>query len=310
MTNAKKITTPKPANDRPEAPRRGRGSAPKAPSASGQTATREGESSHAAPAAAPSESTDRGDGSPAPSPASSARNLLVRFDLNAGPSAVAFAVTRAVLAMVAPVDLDAFTKLLLAIVKAGDVTAWAVAVDALDTSPFAEHGRAIIGALGGSPDHFHGRPEGFDKALFACVILARDEMRQHCNPALDAVLRDVARECEMGTNGELAVGVCGVQRIARGETLAHEREEGADMLPDALAWLAVDLRRDYRHACDRYREEYANVAGSRRNDPPDVLARHLANLRYARAALVRIAALAGRVAAAVTAAEPRATEAV
>lgn len=295
---ATKQTATKPA-PRPTATRRDRAEG-------GQTGA-EGVAAPAAPTTArPSQDTDgRRDGSPAPSTASSPRNTLVRFAFSQ-PSPVALAIVGAVFALLAPAEVDALARALLAFVKARGDAAWLGALAALDATPHREHGRRILGALGaGDVDlAMVKRPESFGDDLFATVLLTLDARRQRRNPDLDAVLRDVAHECEMDSNGDLAIGVCGAQRIARGELAAHEQAQGADAVPDTLGWLLVYLRRDYRHACDRYRQEYAAVESARRNDPPDVLARRVANLRRERAALVRVAALAGRVAAAVAAVEP------
>jgi len=297
MTNAKKIATTKPANDRPAAPRRGRGIAPEAPAASGQTATREGESSHAAPARTPSKSTDRGNGSPAPSPASSARSTLVRFPL-AGPSPVALAVVRAVFGLLTGAEIDALAVDLLALVKVADVAAWVRVVDAIEAAPHAAHARAVLGALGASPDNFHGRPDGFTDDLFMVVCLVRDEWQRRHKPDLDGVLRDVAKQVERDCNGSLAIGLCTAQRVARGELLPHEVEEGDDALANDLAFLMVDLRRDLRHAAARFHDSYSVLAAARRNDGDDVIARRVDALRYDRRELVRVATLIGRVAAA------------
>lgn len=301
MTTAKKITTPKTPTKPEAAPRRARAEG-------GQTGANGTAIPNSAPARAPSESTDRNDGSPAPSPASS---TLVRFPFTEGPSPVAFGIVAAVFAMLTPAEVDALARVLLAFVKVANPAAWLDALAALDASPHSEHGRRILGALGaGDVDLATAkRPESFGDDLFAVTILGLDRYRQHRNPALDALLRDVAAQVERDSNGSLATTLCGAMRVARGELLPFEREPGADPLACDLAFIVDDLRRDLRHAATNFRGSYSTLAASRRHDTPDVIAMNVANLRRDRAELARVAALVGRVAAAVAAAEPRATEA-
>lgn len=116
---------------------------------------------------------------------------------------------------------------------------------------------------------------------------------------LDALLAAVGEQCERNCNGDLAISLAAARRIVDGRS-----PHAADgTVADALAWLLVDLRRDIRDAARGYREAVHELACARRNDDDATVARCAERLRSARAEVARVGALAGRIAAAVTAAE-------
>lgn len=119
---------------------------------------------------------------------------------------------------------------------------------------------------------------------------------------LDALLRDVGRQCERACSGDLSIAVLTAQRVARGEPWSGDEME-PDALAEALAFVLAALVDDIEGAAKLYRASVATLAASRRNDDGLTIERRFNEMRADRANLARVAHLAGRVAAAVVAAE-------
>lgn len=116
---------------------------------------------------------------------------------------------------------------------------------------------------------------------------------------LDALLAAVGEQVERYSNGALAISLAAARRIVDGRS-----PHAADgTVADALAWLLVDIGRDLRDTAKGYRSAVHELACARRNDDDATIARRANDLRRDRAELARVGALAGRIAAAVTAAE-------
>lgn len=157
----------------------------------------------------------------------------------------------------------------------------------------------VITPIGDMPDDVHAIQSG--GRLFVRAAPPRGDLR--------ALLRDVmafaaARVCD----GELCMAAANAERLVAGEAALDGGERpdtfAPDALADALAFVVVDLRRSYKNAARMFRDAYAAHAASERNDPPAEVARVAQYLRDTRRDLARVAALAGRMSSALSAAEP------
>lgn len=107
-----------------------------------------------------------------------------------------------------------------------------------------------------------------------------------------ALLRDCAAYASRHCAGDLAVAVCTAMTAPPG-----------DETVDALAFVAADIAREFKHRGREYRASVAALFAAERHDPADVIARRRADVDRDRAELAGAAVLVGRIGRALAAAQ-------
>jgi len=280
-----------------------------------------------APARAPVQSTDRADGTPAGAEGEDANPA------NVYSAAVAAPVVRAIVAGLEPDLRRPLVRAVTRVLAAGSADEKNRATDALDATPCAASGRAILGAYMVDPDdglplplatagelvsalvsaaeqppavrYVNDLPAGCRRVTLAdgtTFLPAQPAEQRHEQPAprvvrvpfpgLDgdatedtaALLRDVAAYVGRHCGGDLAVATCCAMTAAPG-----------DETVDALAFVACELSREFKHRGRDFRSAVAALASAERHDPADVIARRRAEVDHERDELARAALLVGRV---------------
>ena len=242
-------------------------------------------------------------------------------------------VVRAIVAGLEPDLRRPLVRALACVLAAGTGDEKVRAVDALDAMPCAASGRAILGAYCVDPDdgeplpittagelvsalaaaeqppavhHVNDLPRGChrvtlaDGTTFLPAQPAADPAPRVVRLPLDgdgdedtaALLRDCAAYASRHCAGDLAVAVCTAMTAPPG-----------DETVDALAFVAADLAREFKHRGREYRASVAALFAAERHDPADVIARRRADVDRDRAELAGAAVLVGRIGRALAAAQ-------
>lgn len=287
------------------APRRRAAATSHEPPQGEKTATREGESSHAAPVDRSPEKSNSAaaEGSPASAAPSTP---ATHGDRRALVGAIVGAVPRR--------ERGAFAGAVYAAAAAPEAHQRAAARVDLNIGPHAYHAAALLRAYGVDVVAIDAPPRAdaaerdalaFDLDTAAAVLdaggarprLLRVPFALDAADDLDALLASIGEECERGCNGDLAISCLAAQRVAHGGgTFAFTT--GDDGLAGALGAVMNGLARDLRLATKRHREDVHAFACARRNDDAATVARRAETLRSTRRDLVRIGGLVGRLGAA------------
>lgn len=289
------------------APRRRAAATSHEPPTGAQTATREGESSHAAPVDRSPEKSNSAaaEGSPASAAPSTPATHGDRRALVGG-----------ILGAVPRRERGAFAGAVYAAAAAPEAHQRAAARVDLNIGPHAYHAAALLHTYGVNVAAIDAPPAveaevaatlAFDLDAAVAVLdageprprllrLAMPRTLDACDgPDLAAVLRAVGYQVERACNGDLGIALATAQRLSRGEPWPWGSESDGT-LADALAGVADALVTDAKHAAKSYRASYATLAAARRNDDAATVARREQEMRGDRDALLRCAVLAGRVA--------------